>query len=70
MVSSFSVCLSPLYFFRSSINCGLSADIFRIECICLTNSGTRSSRISTTSTTIVRNHAPPLVDGRNRLSPA
>ncbi len=60
--------MSPLYFFRSSISCGLSADILRIECICLTNSGTRMSRIKTTSTTIVRNHASPLVEGMIRLS--
>ena len=48
MTSWFMVCLSFLYFFRSAATWGASAAIFRWACICLTNSGTRISRIRTT----------------------
>ena len=70
MVSSLSFCLSPLYFFFSSATWGASAVIFRVACICLMNSGTSSSRISTTRMTIDSAHAAPLESPKMAPSPA
>ena len=61
MVSCCSVCLSFLYFFRSAAICGASADIARVVCICLMNSGTMISRMRTTRITIDSAHVHPLV---------
>src|SRR5579859_1262805 len=70
IVSAFRVSLSPLYFLRSSEIRGVSAVIARCVCICLMNSGTRISRMITTSTMIVSTQVTPLArpnSGLNRL---
>ena len=41
--------------------------MFRVAWICLTNSGIRATRISTTSETIDRPHAQPLSAAKIRL---
>ena len=70
MVSSLSFCLSFLYFFRNSATCGASTAIFRVACICLMNSGSSSSRMRTTRTTIVSAQVKPVAGPNNAPSTA
>jgi hypothetical protein len=67
IVSCCSVCLSFLYFLRSAVISGASADIARVVCICLMNSGTMISRMSTTRITIESAQVHPLVVPRSGL---
>ncbi len=61
--------MSFLYFFFSAVICGASAVMARVVCICLMNSGTMISRISTTRKTIVSSQVMPLLAPKTELRP-